>query len=173
MDSILTLGPAGTCSEKAASFYLSLRALNIPVNLISSYEKAIQSLVKNQASHVIVPVAYTKLYKIIFENNDKIKVVDSFYKHTSTFVLAGNKSKLDWKEKMSIAIHPSPEPILKKLNFEYEPIYAQSNSEAAIIASNNQADLTLTTLQAAKMHNLKIYTTMGQFQMYWLVFAKA
>lgn len=157
---IATLGPQGTCSEEVAIAYLRKLGLdpNICLSLCESFEDAASKTLTGQADRMIVPAAYTRFHNITFDNIGKMHVVDVLYSKTPAFLLAGRRelSPAMPCRRYSIAAHPSPAPLLKRLSLEFDVVDASSNSTAAWMAANGEADLCLTNQRALSDINSKV-----------------
>lgn len=165
---IATLGPEGTCSEKAANHYLIQIEKPGRIRLYSSFEQAVEAVGKREADFAIVPSAYNGLNGLVFSNLGNVKIVDTFVIDTPNLVIAKNRAI----NVNRVATHPAPSSLVDRLFPEAEKILTRSNSISAIEVVEGRADACLTTIVAAKEYQLNIMKDFGPVPMGWNVFAK-
>ena len=172
MKSIATLGPEGTCSEVAARCYIEQNNLHgYKLNLYSSFELAIDTLLKSNANLVVIPSAYSSLSEILFSNYYKIEIIDAFMLKTPDLVIATTrKDKLP--RKLSISSHSSPAWLVKNHYPEAKIIRAKSNSDAAQLVLQDKSDACLTTIICAEKNSLNVLHNYKGINMSWNVIKK-
>jgi len=167
---ISTLGPRGTCSEYTAQYYLEKNGLNGEIRLYSTFEEAIEVLKRGESDLAIVPSAYQNFAKLLFENFDSIKIINTFIYETPRLVI-GSK-KLAVNEVKKIATHPAPSSWVKMHYPDAEIVYAESNSRAALMVAEGEVDVCMTNYLCVKEYGLHIIKDCGPILMSWNVFER-
>lgn len=166
---IATLGPAGTCSEKAAKVFAKNLGEETKVELYSTFEEAAECLQKDKTDYVIVPSAYGNLADIMFEGRCKIQLSNVFQYPTLNLVFA---TKCVDKEINIIASQSSPRNLIEGYLENCQLIEAKSNSDAAQMVLNHIADACITTKVCAEANSMVILQDFGSIMMGWNVFTK-
>lgn len=166
---IATLGPAGTCSEKAAEMFSGKLDGETEVELYATFEEAVERLQNDKADYVIIPSAYRKLADIIFESRTRIQISEIFQYPTLNLVLA---TESEDKEIHVVASQSSPSSLIKGHLENYQLIEAKSNSDAAQLVMNHAADACITTNVCAEANYMVILKDFGSIKMGWNVFTK-
>lgn len=171
-----TLGPAGTSSEKAAS-YLWPRLPGADADsepklaLYDQYEEAANALRKGEVSHFVVANAYNAVNE--FYMDTRVALAAVFYMETPLYGIARNIGHCV-PERPTVASHPAPVPLVGQLMpAPYEPgeiSLMSSTSAAARAACERRVDLALTTEQAADYYGLEFISRTRTIQMVWSVF---
>lgn len=157
---LFTLGPDKTNCQAAAYHYLKAKNILGEVKLFNTLEEATEKITNEDNSHLLSCIAYPDLHKIVFRNLSKLRLVDSLIFNTIPMVLACNKNS----NRDTIITHPAPIDLINKKEFKIIEL-ANSNSNAAVECSKGRYDCCITTLTAAKKHNLKIIENFGEIPM--------
>jgi prephenate dehydratase len=176
VETIGTLGPAGTSSEQAALYLWADHGRGGPpaVRLYDTYEEAGDALRAGAVSHVVVANAYASVHA--FYMDPSLRFAGAFLFDTPHYGIAVSQGHRIPKA-ARIATHPAPVPLVEELlPKEYsvaEIRYATSTSAAADQARRREADLALTTMPAAKAHSLEFISRTRPIRMLWSVFTLA
>ena len=164
-----TLGPANTNCEAAGKHYLKINNIVGEIVLHQTLEEAVD-IVTNDADTVLLTcIVYPKLNKLVFDNLDKLKLVDSFIFNTFEMVLSANKNT-DIQSINSIISHPAPTPLINTLGKEIT--LANSNSEAAKYCYDGKFDACITTMPASNFYNLTVIKNFGEVPMGFAIHKK-
>lgn len=169
---IATLGPEGTCSERAAIYYANKNNVKYKTILCDTFETAIKKLMFEIVDIVIIPSAYRELAEIVFENMDDIELSDIFLYSTPGLVIATGYEDVSIDEIKTMATHSSPSILAQKSCPNAKLTYCSSNSASALKVVNGDVDACVTTRICVEMNNLHIVKDFGEVQMGWNVFKK-
>jgi hypothetical protein len=173
---IATLGPAGTCSEDVSAAYLQTRGLPVAecLDLRGSYEDAVALVLRGDADLVVVPAAYRDYHEISFSHLERLQLVDILYSAPAFVLVAPAAGRAGPPARPRVACHPSPSPLLRRLDFRHEPITAASNAEAARMVADGRADFAVTFQGAFEAYApaLVILRSFGAVDMIWGVFGR-
>ena len=166
---IATLGPQGTCSSQAARYFIDNFLEYGEVNLYATFEEGIELLKKKEVDYVVIPSAYRRIADIIFDDLEFIEIQNVFKFPTPRLVLASKNKNTEIKR---LATHSSPYSLLKTDFSDTKFVEAKSNSDAAEIVLNNQADACITTIICAENNRFYVIRDFGVIQMGWNVFIR-
>ncbi|ANP50045.1 prephenate dehydratase [Streptomyces griseochromogenes] len=174
-----TLGPPGTSSEVAAKRYAAqmsgLDGPTIDVQLFDTYEKAGEALQARDVTHVVVANAYKEINP--FYMDPAVELAGVFVMDTPLYGIAMARGGGPVPDAPTVASHPSPEPIIAQLlprrHATYKVIHHDSTSAAARAVVEGTADLALTTVPAAQLHDLEFISGTRPIRMVWSVFGRA
>lgn len=169
---IATLGPNGTCSERAALYYAENKKIKSETILCDSFEIAIQKLMYDEVDMVIIPSAYRELAEIVFGNMENIKLAEVFLYSTPGLVIATKQNDIGVNEIKTMATHSSPSILAKKICPYAKLLYCSSNSASANRVINGEVDACVTTRICVEMNKLHIVKDFGEIPMGWNVFKK-
>jgi prephenate dehydratase len=173
---IHTLGPNGTSSEAAASFFTQWFGRRYPdscvqLHLCDSYEYARSSMEEHTPEVLIVANAYPQINT--FYMDPRLSLVATFMFDTPLYGLV-SKGPLT-KKKLTVATHPAPVLLIEELlpqGLEVgSVIFALSTSAAAAAVAKGEVDVALTTEVAAKIHGLQFISSTRPIKMLWSVFS--
>jgi len=164
---VATLGPEGTCSEKAANHYIDQNNIKGQVILYPTFEESIKILEQEKADLAVVPSAYDKLNLLVFEGLGMVVIDDTFTMDTPNLVMAVNNYDVK-----TVASHPAPSSLVKRLFPEADIKFTDSNSVSASELAEGNVDACLTTIIAAQKYKLNIEEDFGPVPMGWNVFKK-
>ena len=119
---IHTLGPKNTNCEAAAKHYILKNKLECDIILYETLESAVDVVTKDKNSLLLTCIVYPHLYKLVFENLKKLKLVDCFIFNTFEMVLS-TKNEFDINSLHSIISHPAPIPLIKR--YEKKNIFSK------------------------------------------------
>lgn len=166
-NTIATLGPKGTCSEKAALYYMQSQKMNGQVALYPTFEEGVIAIKEGKAMCVIIPSAYRELNEIIFEERMNVEIVDVFKLDTDELVVANIG---DVHEIKKVASHASPLRLAQEyFKNNVEIILSNSNSDSVNMLLAGKVDACITTLECVKFHKLNILFNFGAVSMGWNV----
>ena len=175
---IVTLGPKGTSSEAAATELATTLANRghetVRVVLTDSYEEASADVLEGRSDLVLVANAYAGVSEFYMEPRFQLAAV--FVKDTPNYGLASLKP-VDGEGALTVASHPAPVPLINQLLPEgmavAEVVAELSTSAAAEAAAAGRVDAALTTVPAATLHGLTIFSRTRPIRMLWSVFKAA
>ncbi|MGX6741738.1 prephenate dehydratase domain-containing protein [Streptomyces xantholiticus] len=173
IDTIGTLGPAGTSSEQAALYLWADRGRDTPpdIRLYDTYEQAGKALRERDVSHLVIANAYAGVHS--FYMDPKLRFAGAFLFDTPHYGIAVAPGH-PISKRPRIATHPAPVALVGELlPEEYtveEILYATSTSAAAGQARRRETDLALTTQPAAKANELEFISRTRPIRMLWSVF---
>lgn len=167
---IATLGPSGTCSEKAAKIFAESLNEETDVELYSTFEEAAECLQRGHVDYAIIPSAYRNLADIMFKGSGKIQLSKVFQYPTLDLVFA---TKDVDREIKIIASHSSPRNLIVGYLDNCQLIDAKSNSNAAQMVLNDLADACLTTRCCAETNSMVILEEFCAIMMGWNVFTRS
>jgi prephenate dehydratase len=173
INSIATLGPAGTSSEQAAMFLWVGHHHGEPpaIHLSATYEEAGDAVISGAASHVVVANAYAGIHR--FYMDPAFSIVGAFLMDTPLYGIAVSPER-QIPSVARISSHPAPIPLIRELlptaYSVAEILHATSTSAAAIQAHRGEADMALTTEPAATANALKFISRTRSIRMLWSVF---
>lgn len=176
VETIGTLGPAGTSSEQAALYLWADHGRGGPpdIRLYNTYEEAGKALREGAVSHVVIANAYAAVHN--FYMDPSLRFAGAFLFDTPHYGIAVSPGHRI-PDAARIATHPAPVPLVEELlPEEYsvaEICYATSTSAAADQARRRETDLALTTLPAAKANALEFISRTRPIRMLWSVFTVA
>ena len=169
-----TLGPEGTSSEQAAGLVRTRLPVDSATTLFQTYEEAHDALLVGDASHVVVANAYKEVHR--FYMDDTIELSDVFVMDTPLYGIAKLRRRHDLPPVLTIASHPSPQPLVAQLLPERytvgEIVSVDSTSSAAKAVAEGRFDLGITTEPAAALHGLEFISRLRPIRMVWSVFVK-
>lgn len=173
-----TLGPSGTSSEAAASYFIQSDEKyykNHSIALLDSFQLVLHELIHGELSMAIVPHAYSGIN--LFYINPKVTLYRMFLFDTPVYGLAKRRDKVLAHHSCRVVSHPAPVLLLDTLLPQigvsaYEMDFVSSTSKAAEEVYENKADLALTNMNAIKKYNLVCCALYGPIQMGWSVFIK-
>ncbi|MFD5513950.1 bacilysin biosynthesis protein BacA [Streptomyces sp. NPDC127051] len=157
-----TLGPAGTNCEYAARYWLNRRA-DFPgiVVLHDSLERAVAAMLADPRDSVMLGcIVYPALHELIFQNVTRMRLSECFVMPTLPMVVA---SRTGEGKPQTVASHAAPVNLLDGLDIEF--ILSGSNSQAAQLCAEGQADACITTDVAARSNRLVVLRNFGPIPM--------
>ncbi|WP_405945457.1 hypothetical protein OG588_49195 [Streptomyces prunicolor] len=175
IDTIGTLGPAGTSSEQAALYLWADRGKDVPeIRLYDSYEEVGEALRERTVSHLVIANAYAGVHS--FYMDPGLRFAGAFLFDTPHYGIAVAPGHAI-PQRARIATHPAPVALVEELLPEgyavEEILYAASTSAAAGQARRRETDLALTTQPAAKANELEFISRTRPIRMLWSVFTLA
>jgi prephenate dehydratase len=159
-----TLGPAGTNCHAAAEAWFRRQDRDPDVRLHATLEDAILRVRDEPNTSLMACAAYPLLHAIIYENLEWLDMVDTILLPTHPMLLASRRGAV----LQTVATHPAPQALvpaglIKKL--------VTSNAQAAIECAEGEANGCITTLPAAREHNLAILRDFGPVGMAFTIHA--
>jgi hypothetical protein len=159
---IHTLGPSGTNLEMAAHHWFATRDRSPDVRLHPSLESALPGLSGDGHEAVLACAVYPELHSLVFNNLDRLAMVDTFILPTYDMVFA---TLAGTTEVTSVVSHPAPQSLVRRVNPDAELTLVLSNSRAAMDCASGIADGCITTSKAAADHGLVIRQNFGPVPM--------
>lgn len=174
---IVTLGPAGTSSEAAASALATTLACRghetVRVELSESYEDAAARVLAGSAELMVVANAYASVSEFYME--PRLRLTAAFVKDTPSYGLAAAKP-VDAVGVLTVASHPAPVPLIEELlpaGMRVAAVVpALSTSAAAVAVADGRVDAALTTVPAAGLFGLRFFSRTRPIRMLWSVFTR-
>lgn len=172
---VATLGPAGTSSEAAAKYFLSVVNKSGQYSLYPTYEEAFQELVSGKTNFLLVANAYERIDRIYMSH--EVHLLLPFIYETPLYGIAKRPGDLlSDNQPLKIATHHAPASLipwfLTDFHYDYEVLFVKSTSEAAIKLKTGEADLCVTTENAAKEYGVTFITKTRPILMLWSVFVR-
>ena len=153
-----TLGPTGTNCERAAWEWLRRNGPDGKVFLYSTLEKAIKQMPYDPEHALLGCVVYPLLNEIVFNNLDRLELLDCLILPTHDMLLA----QVEPKPIETLATHPAPHALGPS---NAKRIYVDSNVVAAELCAQGKADACITTRSAAEALGLQIMENYGAVPM--------
>jgi len=113
-----TLGPTNTNCEAAAKYYLDKNNLDGEIILYETLESAVDIVANDKDALLLTCIVYPKLNKLVFDNLEKLKLVDCFIFNTFEMVLS-TKKEVELSAISTIISHPAPTPLINKFGKEF------------------------------------------------------
>jgi prephenate dehydratase len=159
---IHTLGPTGTNLEMAAYHWFAQRGQEADVRLHATLESALPELTGDGHEGVLACAVYPYLHSLVFDNLDRLAMVDSFILPTYDMVFA---TRADAVEIRAVVSHPAPQSLAGMAVPDAVLTLVTSNSEAARQCAGGLADGCITTSKAAADHGLTVVRSFGPVPM--------
>ncbi len=178
IDSIATLGPSGTSSEAAARHLWARlgpaaaggEAANRVV-LFDTYEQCLDALRGGEHTMSVVANAYSGISE--FYMNPDVYLWGAFVLDTPHYGIASSTPSVP-SGRIRLVTHPAPAPLIGQLfpgsTDRVEIFFTSSTSSAAREVRAGRADLALTTVPAAALHQLYLVSRTRTIRMLWSVF---
>ena len=149
-----TLGPAGTNCHAAAEAWFRRQDRDPDVRLHTTFEDATLRVRDELDTALMACASYPLLHAIVFENLEWLDMVDAILLPTHRMLLASRRGAV----LRTVATHPAPQALVpaglvRKV--------VTSNTQAAIECAEGRADGCITTLPAAREHDLAILRDFG------------
>lgn len=157
-----TLGPHGTNLEAASHEWLRRRGVEGTVELHSSIESALEAVPADGEHALVACAVYPALHTLVFSNLHRLRMIDSFIMPTHNMVLATNGVDVP----ATVASHPAPVGLVPDGTEIHEVL---SNSQAAIECAEGRVEGCITTIVAARNHELRVVRDFGPVPMVWTV----
>jgi len=171
--SIATLGPQGTSSEEAARHLsLSIASDSRPlIQLLPSYEDARDAVLRGNAKRLLVANAYQGIDD--FYMDPRLSLEQAFVYDTPGYGIAAQPAT-PLPVRCRVVTHPAPRALVPELippGYQVDCIeFAPSTSSAAEGVAMGRYNLALTTVPAAKLHQLTFISATRPIRMLWSVF---
>ncbi|MGL5825295.1 MAG: hypothetical protein ACRCYU_10835 [Nocardioides sp.] len=162
IDTIHTLGPAGTNLERAAHYWFAQAGRPGTVELHDEVEDGLDRMSYDGAQAILACAVYPRLHDLVFQNLHRLVMVDSFILDTYNMVLAAHNPK---RTVRTVVSHPAPSALVSS----FEVSLTSSNSRAARQCADGHFDACLTTEKAAVEANLVITRDFGPVPMVFTV----
>lgn len=161
---IHTLGPSGTNCERAAIEWFRRRNIIGKVVLYHTLEEAAQEMPTDAAHALLGCVVYPDLHTLVFSNLSVFSIVDCFVVPTFNMVLASREGQAP----RVVASHPAPRGLVPVGS---EVRLVTSNVLAAKACESGEVDGCITTMPAAKTHELAVVRDYGPLNMGFTIHA--
>jgi prephenate dehydratase len=156
---IHTLGPAGTNLEAAARWWRSNNRLaSAEIMLHDTLETAVQKMAMDGSAALIACIVYPELHTLVFQNMERLEISECFVYSTYNMVVASRNGSTP----LTVATHRAPQHLAAG---NFERVFVNSNSQAAIDCADGKVDGCITTLPAAKEHGLQVVKDFGPVPM--------
>lgn len=157
-----TLGPPGTNLEAAAYEWFRRAGRHGGVHLHRTLEEALPKIQTGGTCALVACAVYPALHTLVFDNLDRLEMVDSFVFPTFRMVLASR----DDREITTVSAHPAPRGLVGA-----GPVVrlSTSNAEAASECAAGLVDACVTTSAAAESHGLRIRDDFGAVSMVYTI----
>ncbi|HEY9801024.1 MAG TPA: hypothetical protein V6D25_11750 [Leptolyngbyaceae cyanobacterium] len=174
---IATLGPKGTSSEATGIYLVSLiNNMNTRCCVYPSYEKAMESVISGKSDLLLIANAYNKIDQVYM--CPKLKLLTAFEYQTPYYGLAKKIGyKLPDQGTLKIATHHAPQSLIPHFidnkKIDYEVIFVESTSAAALSTQQGNFDLCVTNENSVQMYGLEFISRTLPIIMLWSVFGRA
>jgi len=158
INTIHTLGPAGTNCESAAYEWFKRRRRKGEVILYPTLEQAVEEMPKEPEHALLGCVVYPDLHTLVFSNLKNMVLAECFVFPTFNMLLASR----DGTAPHSVASHPAPQHLIPK---GCEIRLVTSNVQAAIVCARGGTDGCITTAPAAQRYGLRVVRDHGPLNM--------
>lgn len=169
---VATLGPSGTCSERAAHYFAG--KFDADIVLRDSFEDAVCMTLNGESTFAIVPAAYPGIADIFFGNISRLSVHQLFLYSTPDFVFACNNKSPYPNGAIEIITHRAPSilclRVAELLQVEISTTFAPSNSVAAMKIASGEFSYGITNIVSATSYDLHVLFNFGPVCMAWLAF---
>ncbi|MDP0929770.1 prephenate dehydratase [Paracoccus onubensis] len=155
-----TLGPQGTNCEKAARFWVDRLALDAPIVLHQSIERAATEVAVCDAEVMLGVVAYPDLHSVMYTHVRTMRLLDLFIMNTDEMVMAVPPGR-DTEPRICVT-HPAPQALLPE---RIQRRFVASTALAAQECACGRAEGCITTLAAADRHGLRVLHRYGPVPM--------
>ncbi|MEV6694958.1 hypothetical protein AB0M35_26120 [Micromonospora sp. NPDC051196] len=155
---LYTLGPTGTNCEYAANTWFERRGRQGRVHLCPTLETAVEQLPYDGTAALLGCVVYPDLHHLVFQNLHRLTLAETFVVPTHRMVLAAR----DGREPITVATHPAPQSLVPE---RLTRVLTTSNARAAQECAAGEVDGCVTTLPAARIHDLRVITDFGPVPM--------
>jgi prephenate dehydratase len=163
---LYTLGPTGTNCEAAAYEWFFRQDRQGKVFLNSTLEEAVEVMKQDSSGALLGCVVYPELHTLVFSNLKRLKLVDCFVFPTHNMVFASKDGVLPQR----VATHPAPQELVPSWVAERQ--FVNSNVQAALNCRDGISDGCITTIVAAKAHQLHIIEDFGSIPMGFTIHAQ-
>ncbi|MGM1062239.1 hypothetical protein [Saccharothrix sp. Mg75] len=153
-----TLGPAGTNCEQAARVWLANRGVEGEVRLHRTLETAVEEMSYDGTHALLGCVVYPDLHTLVFSNLHRLVLADMFIMPTFNMLLAAREQR----EPATVSTHPAPQHLVPE---GMTRVITTSNAQAASDCANGLTDGCITTLPAAREHDLVVLRDYGPVPM--------
>ena len=162
-----TLGPGGTNCEAAASLWIKSNGhLQATTILHGTLEEALEGLLRDPDGAVLLGcVVYPNLHELVFNNLERLTLVDQFIMPTFNMLLASRGQEIV----RTVASHPAPRSLLNGRGLKVTE--STSNSKAAELCRDGLVDACITTLPAAEAYGLTVLEDFGPVPMGFTIHA--
>jgi bacilysin biosynthesis protein BacA len=171
-----TLGPEGTSSEHAASYFVDRFAPDVArteIELFDSFQDLEWGLCWGDVDLAVVPHAYSRINEFYVKSGVDLLLL--FICPTPTYGLVRREDVDRALRGCKLVTHPASLPLLPQLlddrnPQEFDVELVSSTSVAARRVREGSADLAITNERAAREHGLELVATYGPIRMSWSVF---
>lgn len=162
-----TLGPEGTNCEAAANLWIRSNGHSSATTVLhGTLEEALQRLLQDPDGAVLLGcVVYPKLHEIVFNNLDRLTLVDQFIMPTFNMLFASRGQEVV----RTAASHPAPRSLLNGRGLTVTE--STSNSKAAEQCRDGLVDACITTQPAADAYRLTVLEDFGPVPMGFTIHA--
>jgi hypothetical protein len=169
MATFVTLGPAGTCHERAVNQYARFQGLeDFEVDFIGDFFDGLEQIRGRHDAFLVQCSAHPLVHKVTEKYWQEVFVVDTFIYPTKALAVL---SRRDVERPRSLGIVPATEGYVDLDDWE-ETIPVQSKPIVAEELLRGEYDAGLTHLEHAALHpdELRVDLEIGEIDTTWLVY---
>ncbi len=166
---LLTLGPRGTCHERAATEYMAFHGVeDFKIELIDDFFDGLERIRGKADSFLIQCSAHPKVHEITERYWDEVFVVDTFIYPTKALAVL---SRREVERPRSLGLVPATAGYIDRGDWD-EIVDVQSKPIVAAELLRGTYDAGLTHLEHAKLHpdKLKVDLEIGEIDTTWVVY---
>jgi hypothetical protein len=167
--SVLTLGPTGTCHERAALEYLTFQGIEVfDLDLIDDFFDGLEAIRGRANAFLIQCSAHPKVHEITERHWDEVFVVDTFIYPTKALAVLARR---DLEHPRSLGLVPATAGYIDLAQWD-EVIEVQSKPIVATELLTGRYDAGLTHLEHLAVHpdELRLVEEIGEIDTTWVVY---
>ncbi|MDC6379902.1 hypothetical protein BW687_006870 [Pseudomonas graminis] len=161
INTIHTLGPAGTNCEIAAARWLERHNPQGTVVLHPTLEDGVKAIGKKSDHALLACIAYPELHTLMFENLTNLSLADCLITPTFDMVFA-TRPGLNSQDVKTVATHRAPQHLAPKNHLLH---FVDSNAAAALSCRDLEVEGCITTSAAAAQYGLMVLQNHGPIEM--------
>lgn len=166
---LVTLGPTGTCHERAATRYMAFQGVeNFEIELIGDFFDGLEKIRGKDNTFLIQCSAHPKVHEITERYWDEVFVVDTFIYPTKALAVL---SRCEIEHPRTLGLVPATSGYIDRSDWE-EIVDVQSKPVVAEELLRGAYDAGLTHLEHAALHpdELRIDLEIGEIDTTWVVY---
>lgn len=168
MPTFITLGPEGTCHERAVRRYAEFQGVDCELDLITDFFEGLERLRGREDAFLVQCSAHPRVHEVTERHWSEVFVVDTFIYPTKPLVLA---SRREVERPRSIGIVPATKGYVDTSRWE-EVIDVVSKPVVAAGLLRGEYDSGLTHMEHVEEHadELRLDLDIGEIDTTWLVY---
>lgn len=166
---LVTLGPAGTCHERAAVEYMAFQGVDdFEIEFIGDFFDGLDRIRGKETSFLIQCSAHPQVHEVTERHHSEVFVVDTFIYPTKALALL---SRRDVERPRTLGLVPATAGYIDRSDWD-EIIDVQSKPivAAELLAGRYEAGLTHLEHLEANLDKLQLVEEIGEIDTTWLVY---